>query len=389
MLWTLQVNFKTQIPSRDMRSILPSNVSSTIARTQTKSLAFSSTSTAAAFRFKVKSLKVLQSSGSTSMRLGSDKSASPIEERDGQGSKYSWKRSIEEEEATDPFLEEIPIQSLTLDDCIIDKKEHKTIQEQREYYREKLRAMASQDTEHKWELYGETSPTSKYTEQLKVYKRTVKWSPVAQFRSAVETKVDVIFLFEDIRNGMGREVVKRGALSDSTHVQGNLKTFNYVFIEKREDWATALQYRTARFPWPLSPRDFFLVVDHALAAPREAKAEEQWFCMFTQSLESPLCRPRKGFVRCTTRNQGLIGEGRDGNSGARLTCLFNTDFHGSSLLNAVVEITYLNAMIYPLAKVKGAEKRGGLSQRDSKSKDTVVDPTGDHFVRCERSDRGP
>ena len=218
----------------------------------------------------------------------------------------------------DAFLKTMPT-DLTLVDCIIDKAKHKTAKEQRAYHAKKMLEMAreGQDKEDGWEHCGKTPLTSEIKERIDIYARAVKWSGAKQYRSVAETSVDVRSVFVSVRDTIDRTVERtdQEVLAKRNIAFG----MHSVFLETAKDWATGLQYRAVKFPWPLSSRDFFILVECSWSV-------EQWFTFCGNSLERPFCPQRNGFVRAKTKYQGFVGTSLAHQGGTRLTALANIDF---------------------------------------------------------------
>ncbi len=334
--------------------------------------------------FRATSIEILQSSGDSTARLLGEERVARKGETDGLAT--GKKEMIEEDEENvekevDPFVAAMP-KDLTLEDCIIDKTKHKTIEEQRLFYAEKMREMArsDRDEEDGWTLYGETKTTSKLKESLKVYERSVEWSPSKQMRSVAETSLDLALVFRYIYDGIGREAtaIKAEAYPDakSHHMRKAFSKYHFVFLKKGKDCVTGLQYREIPFPWPLGTRDAFTVIDCALREEKGVGSANQWFCWYSHSFDPPFCLPRPGFVRMRARYQGFVGTPRACKDGTRLTWLLNVDT-GLLLISTFSQAFFMNAMTYPLAKVRGAERKYGALKKstvEEEGKGGVDDP---------------
>ena len=156
--------------------------------------------------------------------------------------------SKSEQHHVDPFVATMPT-NLSLEDCIIDKAEHKTIGEQRAFYAKKMQEMArvGHDEEDGWTLFGKTDS---HLEPIEIHQRTVDWSPTKQYRSVAETAVDVEFLFRDICDGIYRPVIaadsakRMSRVTAETDFQQLSKNFHYIFLKRGEDWVTGLQCKS-------------------------------------------------------------------------------------------------------------------------------------------------
>ena len=165
---------------------------------------------------------------------------------------------------SDPFLIGMPA-DLIMQDCIVDKAKHKTMQEQRKYYQELMLEM-QEDEGGGWELYGKTAaPEGANSKQLEIHQRSVKWSSAKQLRTVLKTELTTKEVFAE----MVREwkIVERNRLeklargkSESLRKAAS-QTF-YPFHSTGESSATAIEYRILVFPWPLSSRDYFIVQDY-------------------------------------------------------------------------------------------------------------------------------
>merc|ERR1711965_255348 len=142
-----------------------------------------------------------------------------------------------DEKELDPFVAAMP-KDLTLEDCIIDKAKHKTIEEQRSYYSKKMREMArsDRDEEDGWEVCGKTSsPVVESDGQLDIFQRTVEWSSTKQMRTSLETDLSVEEIFAslvhewmDVSTNTLLQHAKAQEMSKSA--QGAAATNSYPFV---------------------------------------------------------------------------------------------------------------------------------------------------------------
>ncbi len=324
-------------------------------------------------RFRATSIEILQSSGDSTARLLAEERIASKGETNGLSAGAKSKSGDGEEEndgkELDPFVAAMP-KDLTLEDCIIDKAKHKTIEEQRAYYSKKMRDMAQ--TLDGWEFYGKTNISAKFQRQLDIHSRSVTWSSAKQLRSEAETKLDVISLFKDMKDGVGLQAAKTVAgkkylASQSKTARRAVNTsVRFIFLKKDDDSVTALQYRVIPFPWPLASRDAFGLTEGCFGGKRDTQASTQWFSLYYLSFDSLLCPPREGHVRAKTKFHGFVGMPRTKEvGGTRLTFFFCIEWGFKfSLASALTSVVEAASMTYPLAKVLGAEKRCGLLQKD-------------------------
>ena len=223
MVWVIRVNFRELI-EREVEAILASANSLS---------AQSGTSTASFNHFRAISIEVLQASGGAQAKLWSEEGKQP-------GSDGKRK---EKEGDLDPFIAALP-KDLCLEDCIIDKKAHKTVDEQRAFYGKKMRELARE--KKGWELYATTEKTSRFKQQLDVYRRPVPWSSANQLRSAVKTDLDLAFLYRYICEGMTRETTSAD-VDKYANGQGSIRRaigyHHYVFSQEDNNCWIGLQYR--------------------------------------------------------------------------------------------------------------------------------------------------
>ena len=125
---------------------------------------------------QVSHIEILQSSNEANARLWS-------EEKPGAPKMAS------EASEFDKFIATLP-KDFVIEDCIIDKGEHSTIEEQRAHYSERMKKMARSgcDEEDGWTFYSKTKKEGVPEEaQLDVYARAVEWSASVQMRTVLET----------------------------------------------------------------------------------------------------------------------------------------------------------------------------------------------------------
>ena len=202
-------------------------------------------------RFRATSIEVLQSSDEATAKLFD-------EESEAQATHHQRDISMNDVKE-DPFLVGAP-RKLTLDDCLVDRIKHKTIEEQRAFFSKKMREMARQgfDDEDGWKLFDKTRSATVTDEyQLDVYCRKVEWSPSNQLRSALVADLNVDVIFDSLLHTFRDENIKRLA-KDYSETQGIVKAAEGCQITPLSlvgsDSATALSYRIIKLPWPLTDR---------------------------------------------------------------------------------------------------------------------------------------
>ena len=148
------------------------------------------------------SIEVLQGDAAVSAQLWSEKSVTPQED--------GLIADVETEDVRDSFIEGMPA-DLTIEDCVIDKVKHKTIEEQRRHYEQHMLEMAREgrDREDGWESYGETTKdVVEAKRQLEIHQRSVKWSTVKQLRSCIETELSAEEIFASLMDNInGNDLV--------------------------------------------------------------------------------------------------------------------------------------------------------------------------------------
>ena len=99
----------------------------------------------------------------------------------------------------DPFLANMP-RNLTIQDLIVDRTKHSSIEEQREAFRTRMLDLATEgrDEEDGWKFYAETDARN-VERQLDIYARKVAWSSVPTLRTIIETTESPRSIFECLR----------------------------------------------------------------------------------------------------------------------------------------------------------------------------------------------
>ena len=210
-------------------------------------------------------------------------------------------------------LEKTMPEDLTIQDCIIDRAKHKTIEEQRVFFQKKMMGMAREgfDEEDGWAFMAKTHlsglPLSK---QLDVFSRTVPWSKQRQMRSVETTSFATDEVFDEL-------LVTFTGTFDDGHIHRALpneqaalikSTTRHPFVLVSDDSATSLMCKDVPFPWPFTPRYIFVVQDYV-----RVQLGSGGTTFFTYNHDIELGRgslsfsARKGFVRSSVRYQGLVG----------------------------------------------------------------------------------
>ena len=285
--------------------------------------------------FRVTSIKVLQASNNSNARLFGDEEAVG-----GAPKGTKRKTSAPQSSELGNWLAGIRKLDLTLRDCIIDKKAHKTMQEQRKYFAKTMRKMArsGHDGVDGWKLYGRTnSPLLTDSTQVDIHRREVDWSSSHQLRTVVTTPLSVQqvfnFLIHDFADEKNTIIENAMAEGVSRKLQEAASQNWYPFIKTGPGWGTALQYRIFNMPWPLSSRDLFIVQDYVLRDQGKGGAKV-WFHTYNHEIAHPYFAPRSesGFVRFGMKFQGLLGKpvrADEDDDHVRLCWLANMEFGGS------------------------------------------------------------
>ena len=199
----------------------------------------------------VTSIEILQSSNEASARLLSDEM--PASEQSSEAS--SGEVVDNGDSATKTFIDSLST-DFALSDCIINKSEHATIEEQRQHYGKRMREMAesaANSEEDGWTLYGKTNDARVSDDkQLEIYKRDVEWSPVPQLCSAIEVGFAVEAVFTNIgvandAKALDQQKEKNKALEK---IAGSV-TRRRVYRTQAGDRSsvTSLFYREIKAPW--------------------------------------------------------------------------------------------------------------------------------------------
>ena len=203
----------------------------------------------------------------------------------------------------DSFLNNIP-EDLKIEDCIVDKTEHATFEEQRKHFRLRMREMAREghDEEDGWTFVGKTQMQEGLAteDQLEVYEREVGWSKATQLRSVVETDWACDEYFRGLvatfhGRYMHRQFKKALAKEQKKVIDAN---FSHPFVLVEKESVTALFLKDIPFPWPFSPRYAFMVQDYVLV--RE-KNQPPWFYTYNHDVPVKYFERREGYVRANIR----------------------------------------------------------------------------------------
>ena len=197
--------------------------------------------------------------------------------------------------------------NLTIKHCLIKRFKGKTIEEQREFFHERMAEMAvwGKDEKMGWKHKGKSRAMGVALEdQLDVYERTVPWSTVTQLRSAVETDFTCDQVFDHLLEGMrGSTSFERlagdaesGLAAKALH--GDTST---AFISIDQDIGTCILYKEIPFPWPFSSRYCFIVQEYI------RKATGGFTC-YNHDVDVDYFRKRDGFKRASVKFQGMVGE---------------------------------------------------------------------------------
>ena len=345
MVWVLKIDCKER-GQKEIEALAAASAQPTLRSTTSQKFSFLSS------RFLATSVEVLQASNDASARLWNDES---VEQK---GLERKSESGDGEEMPVDPFIATIATE-FTLEDCIIDKTVHKTIQEQRSFYGKEMREMARK--EDGWKLYGKTdSPLVDVHNQLEIYERDVEWSSSKQMRTVYVTQLGVEQVLEsmihDLEDSIVASAKAEGVSKALTQAAGeNVYPFALVGL----GWGTWLQYRVLRCPWPLSSRDYFIVQDYVLEG---RGGRDPWLWTINHDVQHPSVPAREGFVRLSIMKQGLVGEA-NARGETRLTWLTNVSM-GGSLPSSFSALLMVKMMALPIHIVKEAQAFIG---RDTKS----------------------
>ena len=303
------------------------------------------------------SIEIVQWDGKANARLFCEQNTVP--KLKGPTSHKDEGKAFKQE---NPFLANMPT-DLTLDDCIIDKIKHKTIEDQRAYFSEKMRRMARRgfDDDDGWKLCGRTiHPSLADENQLAIYGRQVAWSSTEQLRSTYSTELPAGEIFDSLLKTFETESSYLEKDPKNEAVKEGLRNQSCPFLLITPMWATAINYREYHVPWPLSKRDHFIVQDYVKVVQDSGRT---WFFTYNHSLEHAYFAPREGFVRVIIRNQGLVGipitpkEAEHSGTGvqSRLTWLVNVSL-GGIFPSSFVRIMTRDLMIIPYRIAQMASK---------------------------------
>ena len=284
MVWVLKLRV------REVEGSYETVGSFKVPSTLVPSLGTNRTMIARALALRATHVEVIQASVGTSSGMFTEKAVATPDERE--------ERRAGADVEGDPFVKRMPT-DLTLDDCIIDKSEHGTIEEQRSYYAKEMLSMARlSEGEGGWQFLCKTTATSRMyvffpvceryqelaahdtlqflrPETIDVLSRNVSWSTQPQYRSASDTLVDLDSLFAYIRDGLVRKTTAHDTVNKYFKAtrwgvaRESMRHYHNLFTEKGDDSSTTIIYREFRFPWPITSRDAILVADCRFRAQRE------------------------------------------------------------------------------------------------------------------------
>ena len=300
------------------------------------------------------------------------------------------KRDREEQ---DPFVANMP-KDLAFEDCLVDKQAYGTMEDQRAFFSEQMRAMAreGQDEEDGWIFASKTALKGlPLEEQLDVYARKVDWSKAEQLRSVVETEFTCDKVFDHLlaifTGSMMGEAFRNALTSHQARSHDGNRAYPFVSVDK--DSVTALMLQDVPFPWPLTPRYVYVVQDYVRV---RGDGQQTWFFTYNQDVEHPYFSSRNGYVRANVRFQGLVGvplsgakaEGR--RNEARLTWLINMDC-GGLVPSSFVRQALFNTMFFPqrmvteLRQMQSAPSLADAPSRDDTARSAATDGLGNSKIR--------
>ena len=191
-------------------------------------------------------------SSASSLPHGTEKSAK-MQEQGGSGKEMVAQSGMTKPKpasADDSFYANFP-QDLTLEDCIVDKAKHKTIEEQRSAFQTKMRE-AARPAYQGFNYYRMSNfkgvPAQ---EQVEIYERIVDWSSSKQMRTDYDTDLSVEEVFRFLMKTFQEETMARAASKQtSAAVKKALRKKHTLFSHYEALSAVELQYRTVTLPWP-------------------------------------------------------------------------------------------------------------------------------------------
>ena len=205
-------------------------------------------------RFRATSVEVLQSSNATGAKVWSEEF---IQAEEQISTLPAMPESEVESEEQDPFLAGRP--ELGIEDAIINKTEHETIEEQRLFWQKRMRHMARHvhKEEEGWKLYAKTcAPRVKEEDQLDVFARDVKWSAVPQLRSAAESVLPLEVLFNDLKEGFAMSYLRKNTAAKTSSYTSSKAvkeilsgSMRLLFAAKTKASWLCMLYRTFAMPW--------------------------------------------------------------------------------------------------------------------------------------------
>ena len=300
MVWVLRVEYR-QLADTERLNLLKFEEASIQKSLKARSLS--------KHGLEITAIEVLQSTTTANAKLWNetkvDVEAPPAANGKGSGTKEPSPTKI------DPYFADFPDpKELTLADCIVDKTAHSSIAEQRLHYREEMHRMArsGHDEEDGWTKWGRTTQANVEDEhQLDIYERKVGWSSVRQSRTVANADFEVREVFEYLVGALLGDV---NALLDrlqTKHEAGNevmkasVKKRDsdryHLFTQQNASSATLLCYMVISFPWPLSPRDYFIVQDYVLSEDGKS------FFTYNHDMRHPHVALREGFTRMSVKYQ--------------------------------------------------------------------------------------
>lgn len=222
----------------------------------------------------VKGIEIVQSANASNAKAWHDATATLVADSDkGQYDNDKKSTAVGGQQGAavsddDPFFTNAP--TLSEADFIVDKSKFATFDMQLEEFYDKMKTMArcDQEEEDGWEFFARAKGSKGASKQgIDVYRRSVDWSSVPQYRSRCVAQATVEVVFEQV-------AFVESSIENATKVANSKKKLKEMGNDKdkrilltKTDGSTywrAIIYRFIRLPWPLSDRALFYVNDYVL-----------------------------------------------------------------------------------------------------------------------------
>ena len=251
MVWVLKLAWKVRATEERIASAINRR------QKETEQSSFKKRAITRIRGLQVTSIEILQSSNEVNARLWCEEKAPTIASKGTES---------EDHELSDfeQFVATVP-ENFTIEDCIIDKDKHATMEEQRKHYSKLMRSMArsGDDEDDGWAEYGKTIQDGVPSEkQLDIYAKDVEWSHAPQLRTVVDTDLTVeeVWIgaaeyrrgsFKDFRIREDVNKSSGGQRRDTYQIVSSGDNSVYLFSQIAEDTSSisALYYRILHFPW--------------------------------------------------------------------------------------------------------------------------------------------